>query len=401
MADVFLNVDAKVLLKDKHILFLGDSNIRAQYKDLLWLLNYNTLIDKKRLRAKLENSYIGDELVEGCKLDRGRNYQEIRHYLDKKNETTVEFMFIARCYNDHLMDLFDNMAKGDSPIPDVIIMNSCLWDITRWGPNGVPEYKDNMVKLMRQMKQSLPNKCLVIWSTALPPATNVRGGLLIKQISFMEPLLRFEVLEANTFARDVVVKHGFDVVDHHYYIRMQMHRRNKDGVHFSSTAVRFMTNLLLTHICLSRGCELPKNVQTHLLDKAIAQHSQSDKQSATPPRLPKTGIFARLSSPSPTASVPSLKITFNAGADQPKRRCLLFENAAETENYHQSQPLYRYQQESYQQQCYPQHYDQQLYQQGYSGYSYESEWQSDYRQPGPIRHKNKKKKNKRKKPYNQ
>ena len=90
----------------------------------------------------------------------------------------------------------------------------------------------------------------------------------------MQSLLRFEVMEANLFCRDLVVKYGYDVLDLHYYLRNQVHRyrriiyfttlllirvttlvfvffssRMEDGIHYNPLVLRFVTNLILTHIC--------------------------------------------------------------------------------------------------------------------------------------------------------
>jgi uncharacterized membrane protein YqhA len=46
----------------------------------------------------------------------------------------------------------------------------------------------------------------------------------ILQVDFMQHTLRFEVMEANMFARQIVVSYGFDVLDIHYHLRMQIHR---------------------------------------------------------------------------------------------------------------------------------------------------------------------------------
>uniref|UniRef100_A0A1B6EMW8 PC-esterase domain-containing protein 1A n=1 Tax=Cuerna arida TaxID=1464854 RepID=A0A1B6EMW8_9HEMI len=321
MADAFSHFDAKALLWSKHILFLGDSNIRAQYKDMVWLLNSNTLIEHSKLRSKLEGSYLGDKLISGSKLHRGRSFQEVRRYIDANNHTTLEFMFISRCYNCHIEELFCGIGDGTRPAPNVIVINSCLWDLNRWGPNGVPEYKDNMVKLMRLMSRNLPKDCLVIWTTALPVAPHVQGGLIIKQIEFMQPLLRFEVMEANTFARELVVSHGFDVLDNHYHTRMQMHRRAKDGVHYMPIPVRLMTNLLLTHVALSWGSELPGNINSVLLNKAISMDCKPSRQ--TPVKIPNYTVLSQFNKHSPIhKSTRGLKITFETSEDKfASRKC--------------------------------------------------------------------------------
>ncbi|KAJ4445075.1 hypothetical protein ANN_06874 [Periplaneta americana] len=127
-----------------------------------------------------------------------------------------------------------------------------LKTICKWGPNGVTEYKDNMMKLMRSFKTSLPPETLVIWTTTPPVSASCHGALLIKQVEFLHHTLRFEVMEANMFSRQVLVAHGYDVVDIHHHLRMQLHRRAGDGIHWLPAPVRHMTNLLLTHIVT--GC---------------------------------------------------------------------------------------------------------------------------------------------------
>lgn len=42
----------------------------------------------------------------------------------------------------------------------------------------------------------------------------------------MQSLLRFEVMEANLFCRRLVVSYGYDILDTHYHLRMQIHRYN-------------------------------------------------------------------------------------------------------------------------------------------------------------------------------
>ncbi|XP_046685340.1 PC-esterase domain-containing protein 1A-like [Homalodisca vitripennis] len=277
MADVFKREDALKLLKNKHIALFGDSNVRATYKDLVWLLSNGGLIDQTNLRKKQELSFSGDKLGKHSELNHGRGYEEERSF--KKAETRVDFYFITRCYNLLLEDMMEDINLGLRDAPDVIYINSTLWDVCRWGPNGVIEFKENLQKLARLFKNSLPEKTLVIWATALPLSPQVNSSLLLKQINFLGYTLRFDVMEANQFARHVMGNHGFDVLDNHFYMRMQIHRRVKDGIHYFPVAVRLLTNLLLTHLALSWDFPLPNRVETILLEKAKAQMS---KQPSSP-----------------------------------------------------------------------------------------------------------------------
>ena len=56
---------------------------------------------------------------------------------------------------------------------DLVIMNSVLWDVNRWGPNFVTDYKKNLVKLLDCVKSVLAEDGMFIWLTAQP-------GTLIK-----------------------------------------------------------------------------------------------------------------------------------------------------------------------------------------------------------------------------
>lgn len=282
MADIFTNKDAINLLNGKKILFLGDSNMRATYKDLITLVNRNELTDIVNLRRKGEPSYENDKRTQFSGLIRGRQYVEVRQF--NKHGITVEYHFITKCYNEEIINILNGIKDKKVKAPDVIIMNSCLWDITRWGPNGVAEYKENMRKLMKCLKLTLPEESLFIWLTAFPVSTTIRGGLLFKQIDFMQSLLRFEILEANLFCCDRVKSNGFDVLDAHYYLRTLMHWRLNDGIHFGPPAVRLVTNLLLTHIALSTETKLPGRHEGKLLQEM--KNSSKGQEVVQLPKIP-------------------------------------------------------------------------------------------------------------------
>ncbi|XP_021928256.1 PC-esterase domain-containing protein 1B-like isoform X2 [Zootermopsis nevadensis] len=273
MSDIYLKKDALNLLEKRHAVFFGDSNMRSVYKDLVWLMNKNSLIERNVLKRKLGNSFMGDTLVKSSELHKGRDFEEVRKY--EKDNVCMEYFFITRCYNNNIEDMMSAIKKKGRSAPDVIIMNSCLWDITRWGPNGVTAYKDNMVKLMKLLKTSLPPETLVIWTTAPPISTSCSGSLLIKQVEFLQHTLRFEVMEANVFARQIVVSYGFDVLDIHHHLRMQIHRRADDGIHWLPLSVRHMTNLLLTHI-VSESVLNKENVLSGTHDLGVAYNNYGE-----------------------------------------------------------------------------------------------------------------------------
>ncbi|XP_071090826.1 PC-esterase domain-containing protein 1A-like isoform X1 [Haliotis cracherodii] len=260
MGDIFFRQDVEKLLYNKFVVIIGDSIQRAVYKDLVLLLQKNRYLTDGNLRNKGEMTFEKDELIEGGKkgkMSNGTNYREVRQYVS--DYYLIRFYFVCRCYNAYMESILADLS--DEPRPDVVILNSCLWDISRYGVRAIDEYKENLKTLFRRFKEVLPADCLVIWNTTLPISKNARGGFIIPEIEFMNSTLRLDILEANYYAAKVVVENDFDVLDLHYFLRYQLHRRADDGIHWDMTAHRRMTNLLLTHISDAWGFLLPGNVQ--------------------------------------------------------------------------------------------------------------------------------------------
>nr|XP_054929060.1 uncharacterized protein LOC129385923 [Dermacentor andersoni] len=254
MPHVFTCERVRSLLRSKRLVFLGCSNVRAIYKDLICLYHRNTLISNDLLKQKMEESYDGDYLVNHGKKYNGRGYLEERIFCD--SEVTIYFYFLTKIYSQYVETIMARMA--DTP-PDIVIVSSCLWDITRWGPRGVDDYKKNLHRFFWRLRCVLPQSCLVIWLTAAPLTKNIRGGFLVPELDFLKYSLRFHVNEANYFCKQTAAKYGIDVVDIHYYLRMMIEYRAEDGIHWHPMAVRLCTNLTLTHLVLSWGKQLPNS----------------------------------------------------------------------------------------------------------------------------------------------
>ncbi|KAG8173734.1 hypothetical protein JTE90_009169 [Oedothorax gibbosus] len=226
--------------------------MRAVYKDFLCLMTDDRIIPDVNLRAKLEYSVFGDKLLSRGHKNNARVFREER----RSTQWGVDafFFFITQVYNDYIEEVLKRIKRGVRP--DILIVNSFLWDVTRWGADGVNVYKKNLTKLMNRLRSRLPNT-LVIWMTTPPISKNIKGGFLLPDLEFLKYSLRFHVLEGNNFASEVVIEHGFDVVDAHYYLQHQIHRRADDGVHWKPDAVRFILNLLLSHISVAFNVPLP------------------------------------------------------------------------------------------------------------------------------------------------
>ncbi|KAH9520323.1 PC-esterase domain-containing protein 1A [Bulinus truncatus] len=199
---VFLSTEVSTILHNRFIVIIGDSIQRGIYKDIVLLLHENRFLTERELRNKGEFNFMNDKLIEGGRkgeMCNGINYREVRQF--QTDNHLVRFYFITRCYNTYMESILNDLKK--EPLPDILIINSCLWDITRYGQNAINEYKDNLDKVFGRFSQCLPKNCLVLWNTTLPISSSARGGFLVPEIEFMTSTLRLDIIEANFFAKHV------------------------------------------------------------------------------------------------------------------------------------------------------------------------------------------------------
>jgi len=141
--------------------------------------------------------------------------------------------------------------------PDVIIMNSCMWDISRYGPKSEEEYYENMNTLCTRMRETLPPTSTFLWLTTLPMSSHIASGFLLESIRFLSDTLRVAVLEANYYVAQIITAYGFDILDLHFYMRTLINHREKDGVHWDACAHRHITDMICVFLYDSWGIQLP------------------------------------------------------------------------------------------------------------------------------------------------
>lgn len=178
--DVFYRSTATKVLEKKTLWMFGDSNMRGIYKDLCWLLEKGTLLPANSLKTKNEVSHANDYRISNGPLHPGRTYEEVREYT-KQNNIKVRFTFITKLFSDNLVRVFENIRE----VPDYIVLNSCIWDLSRWGPDGVRGFKENLRLTLKLFAEKLPPTTRVIFSTTLPVSFECMGGFLSKEVEFM------------------------------------------------------------------------------------------------------------------------------------------------------------------------------------------------------------------------
>eukprot|EP00063_Salmo_salar_P087870 XP_014062705.1 PREDICTED: PC-esterase domain-containing protein 1A-like isoform X5 [Salmo salar] len=264
---------ARQLLHNKFVVVLGDSIQRSVYKDIVLLLQKDKYLSLAQLKTKGEMSFEQDILVEGGRLGQmtnGTEYREVRQF--RSDHHLVRFYFLTRIYSRYMQSILRDFEDGLKP--DVVIVNSCLWDVSRYNPKWHVEYQENLHKLFDKMNSILPPECLVMWNMTMPLGKRIVGGFFVPEIEHRGPTLCYDVIQANFYSSKMAVAYGLDVLDLHFQFRFSLEHRMKDGVHWNSVAHRRITTLLLQHAAEAWGVVLhcPATTVGHI------DHSEQQQQ---------------------------------------------------------------------------------------------------------------------------
>ncbi|XP_049729497.1 PC-esterase domain-containing protein 1B-like [Elephas maximus indicus] len=249
--------EVRQLLHNKFVVVMGDSVQRAVYKDLVLLLQKDCLLSSSQLKAKGEMSFEQDRLLHGGWWGRrhnGTHYREVREFCSTHH--LVRVYFLTRAYSRYVEKVLLELLRGEHG-PDVVIMNSCLWDLSRYGQDSMWSYRRNLEALFWRLRQMLPESCLVVWNTAMPVAETVSGCFLPPEGMPPTACLREDVVEANIYSAAEASRLGFDVLDLHFHFRHFWQHRQPDGVHWNQHAHRRLSHLLLAHLANAWGVDLP------------------------------------------------------------------------------------------------------------------------------------------------
>lgn len=297
-----LSSEVQQLLHNKFVVILGDSIQRSVYKDLVLLLQKDRLLTFDQLKVKGELSFERDKLVEGGKKDllsNSTDYREVREF--RTGHHLVRFYFLTRVYSEYVRAVLEEL-RAHEHTPDLVVMNSCLWDISRYGPDWCGSYWENLESLFRHLGQALPKSCLLVWNTAMPLGKKVTGGFLPKEQPRISTARIRRVIEANFYSSLVAGNYDLDVLDLHFHFRHAEGYRHSDGVHWNGVAHRLLSQLLLAHVADAWGVELPRRPPVRQWtkgDPARARPSQRLERQAQSSRDPRA-----TPPPSSSSSVP-------------------------------------------------------------------------------------------------
>ena len=183
-------------------------------------------------------------------MSNSTKYREVRKYLHD-SQTKVLYFFITACFGEYIEMLLKKLRK-----PDIIFMNSCLWDVHRYGTKGYEGYGPNLVKLVKLIKELHPS-ILFAWTTTPPVDIRSKAGFLEDRKDFVKIN---EVLRCNDIARGIMRKEGIPIADFADVFRHFTHHRANDGVHWNEKAHRRMTNILLETVARHLKKPIPRPI---------------------------------------------------------------------------------------------------------------------------------------------
>lgn len=113
-------------LANKYIVFVGDSIQRCAYKDLVTLLQRNSLVPAEAFKKKTEDSHDNDTQISVSQEKTNTfGFFQVRSYYHEESNTRLAYFFVTRIWSPYCQYLFENDFKYHKP--DVIIANSMLY----------------------------------------------------------------------------------------------------------------------------------------------------------------------------------------------------------------------------------------------------------------------------------
>ncbi|KAL6731582.1 hypothetical protein Aduo_002429 [Ancylostoma duodenale] len=276
----------RALLKDVHVMFIGDSLMRGIYKDLIVMLHGDDLIDDNQLKAKTESSFFGDRMIDILPLENDRVFRQAREY--HTNYFLIQYLFTTRVMKVDVENALLELCSA-SEFPDVLLINSCLWDITRYSrafdniipPNvdkqtgierfSLEEFLERISMLIRRLRLIMPATTQVIWvNMPWPLPVDTRSIVNRADNAETRHLNRMLIVDANFRASQLFRAAGYDVLDIAFYLRNHAlyAYRVKDGVHWDSVGTRIMTQLVIGHLARSWGIPVPQRIRQKLTNFA-------------------------------------------------------------------------------------------------------------------------------------
>ena len=164
-----------------------------QVLDLVALLHNSYMLSSTELHKSGEQSFRNDKVVCATRKNLGTDYFECREYTGYSDlgphwsdRVMVRFAFVTKVWENSMPKLLKSLT--DDHFPDVIIVNSLFWDVTKYGHNQAdkrkiehcwhfPKFEQNLetflshfdeIDKINRQKTGRKLPCLKIWRSTMP-----------------------------------------------------------------------------------------------------------------------------------------------------------------------------------------------------------------------------------------
>ena len=205
----------------------------------------------------IKRTFQGEATFHGDKLKysnekNGKHYREERVYIS--DYFHVKYFFVSRIYDTYMEEIFQDLLNEG---PDIVVFNSCLWDITRYGPESVAEFESRAERLFKYLDMILSPTCLFFWLSSLPVNTNSHKAYMMPRLLYKGHSMRIDLLQANYFIHMLCYDYQRDFLDLSFHCRdLTLFHQMSDGLHWDGFANRQFSSYIMRYIADSLGIKM-------------------------------------------------------------------------------------------------------------------------------------------------
>ncbi|CAF3053101.1 unnamed protein product [Rotaria sp. Silwood2] len=154
--------EVRNLFKHQRVILIGDSIVRGIYKDLCCVLTGNNrLLYSNELqfnRHQIKKETLFGEAIEKFYANRRNSAFNVeqRSLKSKSFGYDVTYIFTSRIWNQKMVQLLSSLDKYD-----IIIVNSQIWDLSRYEDNDGQSYLKNLDIFFSKVKLVKKNNYMV------------------------------------------------------------------------------------------------------------------------------------------------------------------------------------------------------------------------------------------------
>jgi len=238
------------LLLNKTIVFMGDSNSRSAYVDLITHLQQDHLSSVEDFKNPVSSSKANDTQLAVHELaSNGSDFFQLRSYYHEKSNTRVLYYFVTRVFSESICEIFLEDLKNQKV--DMVIANSTFYDIAphHYGEDCKKTFETNVERFCDLVTKTA--KIPLLWRGTLPLGEEAHGGFLSSKITVTDgkgdsKKIRGDVIEANRYVRRFCLENNHPFLDCHAYFEEFVEEQQPDGIHWTPYAHRILTCMSLT-----------------------------------------------------------------------------------------------------------------------------------------------------------